>query len=186
MRKLSQHTVHCRSMRLCSFRPARVPMLTMVHHSSKTTRWLISIFIVQKSSHTYSVQGEDDGHRLKGFYLRCMWLFLYQCFIGIKLSWKYYSGFYTTDALWTDNWEKRDRHRNSEADLLTGNVVLLLTERVQVLERSNYGWFLAASENCRHSVEAPKMDSLGFRAQFCFIFCCMKRSAWVHTCKNIN
>lgn len=51
--------------------------------------------------------------------------------------------------------KKRDRDRNRvrQTDLLTGNVVLLLSERVQVLDRSNYGCFLAASKKHCHSVE---------------------------------
>lgn len=59
--------------------------------------------------------------------------------------------------------KKRDRDRNRvrQTDLLTGNVVLLLSKRVQVLDRSNYGCLLAASEKTfilsRHS---PKMDPL--------------------------
>lgn len=49
----------------------------------------------------------------------------------------------------------RDRDRNGvrRTDLLTGNVVLLLSERVQVLDRSNYGCLLAAGKKHCHSVE---------------------------------
>lgn len=56
--------------------------------------------------------------------------------------------------------ETETENKVRRTDLLTGNVVLL-SERVQVLDRSNYGCLLAASKNTvillKHSL---KMDSL--------------------------
>lgn len=49
--------------------------------------------------------------------------------------------------------ETETENRVRQTDLLTGNVVLL-SERVQVLDRSNYGCLLAVSKKHCRSVEA--------------------------------
>lgn len=140
------------------------------------------VFNTVADSCVCTVRGEGDVHTLNIlFFLWCglvIFIPMLDWYKAFPKKWS--SGFYTTDSLWTDNWEKRDRDRNSEADLLTGNVVLLLAERVQVLERSNYGWFLAAGENCCHSVEVQKwinMDSehsfISYSALWRVVYACI-------------
>lgn len=71
--------------------------------------------------------------------------------------------------------KKRERNRMSQRDLFTGTVVLLLAEWVQVLERSNYGCFLAANKNHSCSVEVQPQKLRHFDSEkFDSINCSMR------------
>ncbi len=91
-------------------------------------------------------------------YLFCV-LFCYFCTIALLGVSENFAQFLILQMLFELRIEEkkgRDRNRVRQTDLLTGNVVLLLSERVQVLDRSNYGCLLAAGKKKTknsHSVE---------------------------------
>lgn len=116
---------------------------------------------------SHTLQGGTDIYWLKIYNLCCIWLFLNQSIAENVAQ------LFTPLMLFelrSEGKSDRDGNRVRETDLLTGNVVLLLSERVQVLDRSNYGCFLADSKKIQKTKLffgwSLKMDSLWFRAQF--------------------